>query len=127
VKHKWFAAFFAFGASMCALTVVLLLFPGTQLDSLWRLNPEAQISLQSLGRFSVLLMLCVGIACAFAATGLWRGANWGVRLAIIILSINIVGDLLNALVRHDYRSLIGLPIGGAMIFYLTHSEKHKSR
>jgi len=26
---------------MCALTIVLLLFPGTALDSLWRLNPEA--------------------------------------------------------------------------------------
>jgi len=35
---KLLAAFFAFGAAMCALTIVLLLFPGTELDSLWRLN-----------------------------------------------------------------------------------------
>ena len=30
------SAFFAFGAIMCTLTIVLLLFPGTSLDSLWR-------------------------------------------------------------------------------------------
>ena len=39
--NKFFAVFFAFGATMCALTIVLLLFPGTSLDSLWRLNPDA--------------------------------------------------------------------------------------
>ena len=39
--HPWLAAFFAFGATMCVLTIVLLLFPGTFLDSLWRLNPGA--------------------------------------------------------------------------------------
>jgi len=38
---KLLAAFFVFGAGMSALTIVLLLFPGTRLDSLWRLDPEA--------------------------------------------------------------------------------------
>ena len=42
----------------------------------------------------------------------------GVPLALGILSVNLVGDLLNAFVRHDLRTLIGLPIGGAMIAYL---------
>jgi uncharacterized membrane protein (DUF2068 family) len=115
---KLFALFFAFGASMCALTIVLLLFPGTVLDSLWRLNPAARVAFHSLGLAAVLVMLVVGIGCAFAAKGLWQGSLWGVRIAFMILSVNLIGDLFNAAVRHDYRSLIGLPIGGAMIFYL---------
>lgn len=118
-SHPWLAAFFAFGATMCALTIALLLFPGSVLDSLWRLNPEAHAAFHSLGKLSILLMFGVGGACAAAAVGLWRGSRWGVRLAIVILSINLIGDFLNALLRHDYRALIGLPIGGAMIFYLT--------
>ena len=115
---KAFSAFFAFGATMCILTILLLLFPGTVLDSLWRLNPDAHASFQSIGRAAFLLMLPVGIACALTAIGLWRRTIWGIWLAITILSLNIAADLLNAVGRHDYRTLIGLPLGGAMIFYL---------
>jgi uncharacterized membrane protein (DUF2068 family) len=124
---KLFALFFAFGAAMCALTITLLLIPGTPLDSLWRLNPEAHSAFQSLGKVAVLLMLVVGAACAFAAAGMWRGSWWGTRLALVILSINILGDLFNALVRHDLRTLIGLPIGGAMILYLIKAKRRQAQ
>jgi len=108
---------------MCTLTIVLLLFPGTALDPLWRLNPDAHVAFQSVGKWAVLLMFVVATGCAFAAVGLWRSSLWGIRIALIILSLNIIGDLLNALGRHDYRALIGLPIGGAMIFYLVRYRK----
>jgi hypothetical protein len=108
---------------MCALTTFLLLFPGTILDSLWRLNPDAQTAFQSLGKLSIALMLSVGTACAFAAVGLWKGTMWSKRLAITILSVNILGDLINVAARSDYRALIGLPIGGFMIYYLLRSSR----
>jgi hypothetical protein len=73
---KFFAAFFAFGTAMCVLTVVLLFSPGTELDSLWRLNPDAHATFQSIGKVAVLLMAVVGTACAFAAIGLWRNSAW---------------------------------------------------
>jgi hypothetical protein len=120
-RHRWFAAFFAFGATMCVLTIALLVFPGTELDSLWRLNPDAHLAFQSIGSWSIVLMVTVGIACLLAAIGLWRGVIWGTRIALIILSVNIAGDLSNALFRYDYRALIGLPIGTLMIFYLLRS------
>ncbi len=103
---------------MCGLTIGLLLFPGTALDSLWRLNPEAHLAFQSFGGWAIVLMLGVGLGCAIAAIGLWNGTRWGVRLALLILSVNILGDIINVFVRNDYRGLIGVPIGGAMIFYL---------
>jgi hypothetical protein len=76
------------------------------------------MAFQSLGKAATWLMFVVGAGCAFAATGLWRRSLWGIRIALVILLLNIFGDLLNAVLRHDYRTLIGLPIGGAMIFYL---------
>ena len=124
--RRWFAAFFAFGATMCALTVGLLLFPGSALDSLWRLNPDARLAFESLGYWSVALMLMVGTACLFAAIGLWRARPWGTWLALIILSINMLGDLTNVFVRHDYRGLIGVPVAGAMIFFLL-AYGHRSK
>jgi uncharacterized membrane protein (DUF2068 family) len=115
---KLLAIFFVFGACMCALTIGLLLFPGSALDSLWRLNPEAHAAFQWIGRLSILLMAIVGVACALAAIGLARNAKWGRWLGILILALNLMGDLTNAFVRHDLRTLVGLPIAGAMIFYL---------
>lgn len=124
--HRWFAAFFAFGATMCALTVSLLLFPGSALYSLWRLNPDARLAFESLGYWSLVFMLAIGTACLLAAIGLWRATPWGKWLAVIILSINMVGDLTNVFVRHDYRGLIGVPVAGAMIFFLL-ACGHRSR
>jgi hypothetical protein len=120
---KLLSAFFAFGAIMCALTIVLLLFPGTPLDSLWRFNPDAHSAFSSIRPAALLLMLVVGTGCGFAAVGLWRKTLAGIWVALTILSLNIVGDLFNALVRHDYRSLIGVPVGGAMIVYLARYRK----
>lgn len=103
---------------MCVLTILGLLFPGSILEPMWRLNPDAHTAFQSLGRLSILLMLVVGAACASAAIGLAARRSWGRRIAIGVLAVNLLGETINAVARHDLRTLIGLPIGGALIFYL---------
>jgi hypothetical protein len=116
---KVLVAFFAFGVCACLVTVVLLLLPGSPLDVVWRLNPEAQAAFHQIGPLlSVLLMLAVGSACGTAAVGLARRKAWGRRLAIGILVVNLAGDTFNAVVRDDPRTLIGLPVAGAMIWFL---------
>lgn len=112
------ALFFAAGALICLVTMLALALPGGFLDPIWRLRPDARIEFQKLGNWSVLLMATVGFACGLAALGLARQAEWGRRLAIGILTVNLIGDSLNALLRHDWRTLIGLPIGGLLIWYL---------
>jgi uncharacterized membrane protein (DUF2068 family) len=112
------AMFFVFGASMCLLTIVLLLFPGTALDSLWRLNPDARAAFQSFGKLSVALMAVVGAACAAAAIGLAKHRRWGRNLAVVILAVNVGGDLINVFARGEVRALIGVPIAAAIIVYL---------
>jgi hypothetical protein len=115
---KLLAGFFAFGAAMCLLTLILLIFPGSALDPLWRINPEAQRSFRELGKWSLLLMTTVGLACGLAAVGLVRRCPWGREIALVVLIVNLLGDTTNAFLRNDYRTLIGLPIGGAMVAYL---------
>ena len=63
-------------------------------------------------------MTLVGTSCGFAAFGLATRRTWGRRLALVILAVNLAGDSVNAMARHDPRTLIGLPIGGAMIWFL---------
>ena len=114
-------AFFAFGTIAAGLTALMLLVPGSWADAIWRVKPSARTDFPALGAVAAPLMLVVSIACAGAAVGLWRGRQWGYRLAIGVLGINLIGDVTNAVLRHDWRMLIGVPIGGAMIMYLTRS------
>jgi hypothetical protein len=63
-------------------------------------------------------MCAVAVACAFTAVGLWVQTLWGHRLALSLLAVNLIGDTINAFIRGDLRTLIGLPIGGLLIVYL---------
>jgi hypothetical protein len=110
--------FFAAGALICFMAMLALAFPGGFLEPIWRLKPDARIEFGAIGTDSVVLMAMVGIACGLAAVGLAKNAEWGRYLAIGVLAVNLVGDSLNAFLRHDPKTLIGLPIGGLMIWYL---------
>jgi hypothetical protein len=103
---------------MAGTTCLALLFPMSELRVMWRLNREAQVAFQAMGSWAIVLMFCVAAACAIAAIGLWILARWGHRLAIAILLVNMLGDVGNAIVRGDFRTLIGIPIATAMIGYL---------
>ena len=107
--------------------MLALAFPGGFLEPIWRLKPDARVEFQKIGSASVALMAVVGTACGLAAVGLARNAEWGRRLAIGVLTVNLVGDSLNALLRHDPRTLIGLPIGGLMILYLLKKRRSAER
>lgn len=113
-----FSFFFVFGTLMASLAAVMLLFPGSFLEPLWRLNPRAQQGFAVLGLWAVLGMVVVASACAMAALGLWHCARWGYMTALSILSVNLLGDTMNFILGHDWHALIGLPIGGGMIVYL---------
>jgi len=83
--------FFTAGALICLVTMLALAFPGGLLESIWRLKPEARTEFQQIGNWSVVLMAMVGAACALAAVGLVKNAEWGRRLAIGVLAVNLVG------------------------------------
>ena len=110
--------FFLFGAVMSGLAAVMLLFPGSILEPLWRLNPRAHEGFAAMGWRAVILMAVVCVACGTTALGLRRRKRWGYWTALAILAINLAGDTANAAIAHDWRSLLGLPIGAAMMMYL---------
>ena len=110
--------FFGFGIVPSTASALAVAFPGAWSDAMWRLKPEAPAQFARLGPLAIPLMIGVALACAGAAVGLWTRQRWGHRLAVGLLSVNLLGDTLNALVRGDWRTLIGLPVGGVMLAYL---------
>jgi hypothetical protein len=69
--------FFLFGTVMSGLAGLMLLFPGSILEPLWRLNPRARESFAAMGLWAALLMAMVCVACGMAALGLRRCKRWG--------------------------------------------------
>lgn len=112
------SGFFAIGAIIAATTAVALLAPGGILEPIWRLNPRAPDRFLAMGAGAPVLMVGVATACGAAAIGLWTRARWGHRLALALLGVSLTGDATNALVFRDPLTLIGLPVGGALVAYL---------
>jgi hypothetical protein len=112
------AAFFAFGAGASGLSAITLLWPGGPLDVVWRVNSDGHAALLRAGIWAVLLMLVVCAVCAATARGLWARRRWGRTLAVAMLAVNLLSDLVNATVRGDPRTLIGIPIAALLVAYL---------
>src|SRR5438270_10265963 len=110
--------FFLFGAGASFVAFISVLFPGSFLEPIWRLNPRAHAGLSSMGVWAVILMGAVCLACASAAVGLWRGARWGYWLAVSLVAINLLGDILNVFLGTEARAVVGIPIALAILAFL---------
>lgn len=110
--------FFMFGAAMSFMAFVSLLFPGSFLEVMWRLNPRARERFAAIGVWAIVLMFVVCIACVSAAVGLWQGMWWGYRLAVALLIINLLGDIANVVLGTEPRAAVGIPIVVAILVFL---------
>jgi ABC-type branched-subunit amino acid transport system permease subunit len=110
--------FLCFGAIMASLAATTLLWRGTPLDRLWTFNPTAYKQLAPLGRIVGMLFLVLGAALTTAAIGWFRRRLWGWRLAVVIISTQVLGDVVS-FVRGDWlRGGTGVIIAGALLLLL---------
>jgi hypothetical protein len=89
---------------------------------MWTLNPTAYKQLVPFGASAGVLFLLLSVALAVAGTGWFKRRLWGWRLAVVIITAQLVGDLVNVLRGDVVRGAIGLTIAGALFFYLLRSE-----
>lgn len=109
--------FWFFGATMAAYAGVTLLWPGTVLDELWKLNPIAHAQLLPMGRPGGILFLALSATLATAGIGWAKRRSWGWTLGVILLAAHVIGDLASAAMG-DWRGGAGVLIAGALLFYL---------
>jgi hypothetical protein len=113
------ALFFSLAFLISTLTIFALSYPRTWLGALWRLNPPARTAFEGMGGSAFLLLAVVGTSCLLASIGLFTKVEWGRRIAVAVLVVNLIGDVTAAVLRSDPRTLIGLPVGGAMVWFLS--------
>jgi hypothetical protein len=92
-KPRGFTAigvFLFFGAGMATFAATTLLRQGTPLDRLWALNPTAYNQLAPLGGIVVIVFLALAATLITAGIGWFRRRLWGWRLAVIIISTQVL-------------------------------------
>ena len=103
---------------MAGLAATTLLWHGTFLDRAWKLNPAAYAQLAPLGSKIGILFVLLSAALLLSGLGWFRRRLWGWRLAVVIIAIQVLGDITN-LIRGDWlRGGIGVVVAGALLFYL---------
>lgn len=110
--------FLFFGAIMASLAATTLLWRGTALDRLWGLNPVAYKQLAPLGRTVGVFFLLLGAALIAAGIGWFRRRLWGWRLAVAIITTQVLGDLVNCVRGDLLRGGTGIIIAGALLMFL---------
>jgi Fe2+ transport system protein B len=109
---------FVIGVAASFISVLSLTFPGSFLEPIWRLNPQAREGFDRAGPWAILLMSLVCVACICTAIGLWRGLGWGYWLAVGMLIINLLGDIINVVTGAEPRVIVGIPIVLLILAYL---------
>jgi len=111
-----------FAMTMALYAAITLLHPGTALDRLWSLNPDAYRDLLPICKPAGVMFLLIATTAAITGYGWLRRRIWGWRLAVLGIGTQVLGDCVN-LIRGDLlRGGAGLLIGGGLLIYLLSSN-----
>jgi len=110
------SVFFLFGSAVSFTSFVSLLFPGSLLEPMWRLNPRAHEAFNGrVGGVSDVysLSLLRGGGCRAMAR-----CPLGLQVVFTLLTVNLIGDLVNTLTGAEPRAIVGVPVVAALLLYL---------
>jgi hypothetical protein len=117
--------FFLAGALISLTAGLSLLIPNSIIEPMWRVNPRGHQGLMSIGLWGVALLFAASVSCAAGAIGLWRSARWGHRVAVALISINLLSDVGNSVLGAEPRAVVGVPIAFALLLYLMSKRVRK--
>ena len=103
---------------MAALAATSLIWQGTFLESMWRLNPDAYQKLAPLGVVVGIAFVFLSAMLAAAGIGWFRRRFWGWVLAVATIATQVLGGVVNFLTRDFIGGATGIIIAGALLWYL---------
>jgi hypothetical protein len=79
---------------------------------------ERAHGLLRLGIAAPALLVLVAALCGIASVGILRRRRWGYRTAVELISVNLVGDAVDAALGIEPRAAVGIPIARGLLAYL---------
>ena len=110
--------FLFFGSLMALLAGISLVWRGTALDQMWRLNPLAYHRLAPFGKLVGIPFLVLSALLALAAASWFKRLQWGWWLTVAIIATQVLGDAVNLFLGHLLEGATGVLVAGALLFYL---------
>ena len=95
-----------------------MVWKGTALDQMWRLNPLAYQRLAPFGKLVGIPFLVPSALLALAAVGWFKRRRWAWWLTVALIATQVLGDAVNLLQGRLLEGTTGLLIAGALLFYL---------
>ncbi|HEY2823579.1 MAG TPA: hypothetical protein VGJ06_21215 [Candidatus Acidoferrum sp.] len=110
--------FLLFGAVTATVAGVTLAWPGTNIDRIWDLNPRAYKELAPFGRMVGIPFLLLGATLGVGCLGWLQRRVWGWWLAVIVIGVQVLGDVFNIFLGRISDGAVGVAIAGALFLYL---------
>jgi hypothetical protein len=111
--------FFAVATGITAVTGISLLLPGSFLDAMWRIKPEEHMQLLSAGVPVSVGFFGLSAIMAITSIGAFLRQRWAWRLAIIVFTINGLGDAIRAALGAAVEGVVGVSAVALILFWLT--------
>jgi hypothetical protein len=110
-------AIFCLCASAFSLIVVVtLLWPHSALASIWDAKPGALRQFLALGALAVILMILLAVAAAIIGIGLIQRRRWARWLAVILLTGNVVPDVVRAILVDPTIFIPIVPVAAVVVY-----------
>jgi hypothetical protein len=112
---------FLFLATVIACVVgVSSLFPNPLMNYLWKLNPQGAELFRAIGKPAGVFLLSLAVGTLTAGRALLRGEKWAWWFAVVLFTIDGLGDVVSYFVTRDvWKSLAGVLITSAFLLALT--------
>jgi hypothetical protein len=106
------------GAACAGLGAWSLAYPDSPVNAVWSLKPDARHDMLEWGPLAIGGLVAIAVLTARAGLGLLTRHRWGWRLALMLVALNLLGDLVRAYLGHMVAGLTGAVIAGTLCVLL---------
>lgn len=110
--------FLLVSAAIAMLAGVSLLWRGTPLQPMWRLNPRAYRELAPYAAMAGSGLLVLACTLAAAGIGWFRRREWGWWLAVAIIGTQVLANAVNIVMGRVVEGAFGFVVAEALLIYL---------
>ena len=111
--------FFALATIILLCAGMALVWPGAFFDAIWDLAPSREAQLMPWRTIAGPGFLGLAVIMAVASIGCFGAKQWGWGLAVIIFSINGLGDLVQIFLGRVTEGLVGVAAAAIILYWLS--------